>query len=126
MADGIEGVPVAFVYVADRARARAFYRDVIGLELRSSDEHGDFLQLGEALLRMTLLPGWAATPHPVLGWNVPDIVTSVAALRARGVQFAIYEGFGQDELGIWTAPDGRTKVAWCHDSEGNVLSLSQA
>jgi hypothetical protein len=126
MADGITGVPVAFVYVADRTRAMAFYRDVIGLELRSSDEHGDFLQLGEALLRMTLLPDWAATPHPVLGWNVPDIVATVASLRARGVQFAIYEGMGQDADGIWSSPDGRTKVAWCQDSEGNVLSLSQA
>jgi predicted enzyme related to lactoylglutathione lyase len=33
---------------------------------------------------------------------------------------------GQDELGIWTAPDGGAKVAWFSDSEGNVLSLSQA
>jgi len=126
MATGIAGTTVAFVYAADRARAIAFYRDVLGLELRSSDDFGDFLQFGGALLRMTVMPQWQANAHPVLGWNVPDIVATATALRDRGVKFAIYEGMGQDELGIWTAPDGGAKVAWFSDSEGNVLSLSQA
>jgi catechol 2,3-dioxygenase-like lactoylglutathione lyase family enzyme len=122
----IAGTPVVFVSVADRERALAFYRDVLGLELRSSDAHGDFLQLGPALLRMTAMPDWKAQPHPVLGWNVPDIAATAAALRERGVKFAIYEGFGQDELGIWTSPDGTARVAWFADTDGNVLSLSQA
>ena len=126
MATGVVGTAVAFVYVADRARAIEFYRDVLGLELRSSDEFGDFLQFGAALLRMTVMPGWQANAHPALGWNVPDIVATATSLRGRGVKFAIYDGMGQDELGIWTAPDGGAKVAWFADSEGNVLSLSQA
>lgn len=126
MATGIAGTAVAFVYVADRARAIAFYSDVLGLELRSSDDFGDFLEIGGTLLRMTVLPQWQANAHPVLGWNVPDIVATATSLRDRGVKFAIYEGMGQDELGIWTAPDGGAKVAWFTDSEGNVLSLSQA
>jgi predicted enzyme related to lactoylglutathione lyase len=126
MATGIAGTAVAFVYAAVRAREIAFYRDVLGLELRSSDDFGDFFQFGEALLRMTMMPQWQANAHPVLGWNVPDIVATATALRDRGVKFAIYEGMGQDELGIWIAPDGGAKVAWFTDSEGNVLSLSQA
>jgi len=126
MATGIAGTAVAFVYAADRVRAIEFYRDVLGLELRSSDDFGDFLEIGGTLLRMTVLPGWQANAHPVLGWNVPDIVATATSLRDRGVKFAIYEGMGQDELGIWTAPDGGAKVAWFTDSEGNVLSLSQA
>ena len=112
--------------VRDRGVAVEWYRDVLGLELRSSDDFGDFLQFGGALLRMTVMPQWQASAHPVLGWNVPDIVATATALRDRGVKFAIYEGMGQDELGIWTAPDGGAKVAWFSDSEGNVLSLSQA
>lgn len=31
--------------------------------------------------------------------------------------------FEQDELGIWTAPDGSAKVAWFEDPDGNLLSL---
>jgi predicted enzyme related to lactoylglutathione lyase len=30
----------------------------------------------------------------------------------------------QDELGIWTTPDG-TKVAWFKDPDGNTLSLTE-
>jgi catechol 2,3-dioxygenase-like lactoylglutathione lyase family enzyme len=126
MIQPIQGDPVAFVYVADRGRAVAWYRDVLGCELRGSDDFGDFFRLGGALLRMTALPEWSPTPHPVLGWNVPDIAGVVKTLRAQGVRFSIYAGMGQDELGIWTAPDGNAKVAWFTDSEGNVLSLSQS
>jgi catechol 2,3-dioxygenase-like lactoylglutathione lyase family enzyme len=120
------GTPVAFVSVSDRERALTFYRDVLGFEVRSSDSFGDFIQLEGALLRVTVLPDYHAHPHPVLGWNVRDIVATVLSMRARGVVFAVYEGLGQDELGIWTAPDGQSKVAWFADPDGNVLSVSQA
>lgn len=43
----------------------------------------------------------------------------------RGVEFKIYEGMGQDAVGVWTSPDGKAKVAWFTDPDGNVLSLSQ-
>ncbi|HEV2748373.1 MAG TPA: VOC family protein [Allosphingosinicella sp.] len=119
------GTPVAFLYVSDRERALGFYRETLGLELRSSDEFGDFIDLGGALLRMTVMPDHKALPHPVLGWNVADIGAAVEELRSRGIAFTIFEGFDQDALGIWTAPDGRTKVAFFADPEGNVLSLSQ-
>jgi hypothetical protein len=41
------------------------------------------------------------------------------------VVFTVYEGMGQDGLGIWTSPDGKGKVAWFNDPDGNVLSLTQ-
>jgi catechol 2,3-dioxygenase-like lactoylglutathione lyase family enzyme len=122
----LSGAPVAFVYVADRERAMAFYRETLGLPLHGSDAFGDFLDLGGGLLRMTAMPGHQAHPHPVLGWNVGDIVGAVEALRDRGVVFTIHEGFGQDALGVWTAPDGRTRIAFFADPDGNVLTLSQA
>ena len=37
----------------------------------------------------------------------------------------IYEGFGQDEVGIWYAPGGAAQIAWFEDSDGNLLSLTQ-
>lgn len=126
MVGRISGTPVAFVNVSNRDRALAFYRDTLGLELRSSDDFGDFIQLDGGLLRLTVLPDFKPGPHPVLGWNLDDIISTVASMRERGVRFTIYPGMGQDELGIWTAPDGRAKVAWFADPDGNVLSLSQA
>lgn len=120
------GTPVAFLYTADRERALGFYCETMGFALKSSDPFGDFLDLGPAVARLTMLPDYKAGAHPVLGWNVDDIKGAVSALAARGVEFAIYEGMGQDELGIWTAPDGAAKVAWFADPDGNVLSLSEA
>jgi catechol 2,3-dioxygenase-like lactoylglutathione lyase family enzyme len=119
------GTPVAFILATDRARALAFYGETLGLPLRSSDDFGDFIDMGGGLLRLTVIPGHVASPHPVLGWTVEDIVASVQALAARGVVFTIYEGMGQDALGIWTAPDSTARVAFFADPDGNVLSLSQ-
>lgn len=121
----IAGVPVAFVHVSDRQRALDFYVGTLGLSVRGSDPFGDFLLAGEALIRLTALPDYKAGAHPVFGWHVEDIEAGVQALTDRGVVFTIYEGFGQDALGIWTAPGGAAKVAWFADPDGNVLSLSQ-
>jgi catechol 2,3-dioxygenase-like lactoylglutathione lyase family enzyme len=118
--------PVAFLYVKDRERALNFYREKLGFQLRSSDGFGDFIDLGSGLIRMTVMPDHTASAHPVLGWNVGDISAAAKALRDRGIEFTIHEGMGQDALGIWTAPDGRSKVAFFSDPDGNVLTLSQA
>jgi hypothetical protein len=61
----------------------------------------------------------------VLGWAVSDIRAAVGELLAKGIVFKVYPGFGQDELGIWTAPGGGAQVAWFTDPDGNVLSLTQ-
>jgi catechol 2,3-dioxygenase-like lactoylglutathione lyase family enzyme len=116
---------VAFVNVSDRERALDFYTGMLGLTLRSSDPFGDFLELGGALLRITVIPDYDPHPHPVVGWNVADVRATAAALVERGLSFNIYEDLGQDEDGIWTAPDGTAKVAWFLDPDGNVLSLSE-
>ncbi len=121
------GAPVTFIYVSDRARALGFYRDTLGLTLKSADEHGDLLDIGGgALLHIMAMADHKAHPHPVLGWNVADFDAAAAALNGRGVAFAVYDGMGQDARGIWTAPDGKTKLAWFHDPDGNALMLSQA
>ena len=117
--------PVTFLYVSDRDRALAFYCETLGFALHSADPFGDFIDLGGAMLRMTVMPDHKADDHPVLGWNVDDIVAAVDALVDRGITFAIYEGLGQDERGIWTAPDGMSKVAFFADPDGNTLSLAQ-
>ena len=118
--------PVTFLYAADRDRALRFYCDTLGFELRSSDGFGDFIDMGKGLIRMTAMPDHRGGPHPVIGWDVDDIGAAVNTLRDRGVQFMLYDGMGQDELGIWTSPDGGAKVAWFADPDGNVLSLSQS
>jgi catechol 2,3-dioxygenase-like lactoylglutathione lyase family enzyme len=116
---------VGFATIVDIARAKEFYRDILGLRLVS--EEPPFALVFEAngiMLRLGMgkqLPPGSGT---VLGWRVPDIVAAVKELSQAGVRFERYPQMPQDELGIWTAPGG-AKVAWFKDPDGNVLSLSE-
>jgi catechol 2,3-dioxygenase-like lactoylglutathione lyase family enzyme len=121
----LDGRAVAFVNVGDAEGAVAFYGGALGMELLVRDDFGLFFAHGGALLRVTPMPEHVAGPHPVVGWEVADIRSAAEGLRASGVPLSIYEGFGQDARGIWTAPDGKVKVAWFADPWGNVLSLSE-
>ncbi len=119
------GTPVTFVYVSDRAQALAFYGETLGLALRDDDAYGFALDLGGALLRVTVIADHKAHAHPVLGWEVEDIAATAETLHGRGIAFAVYDGMGQDARGIYTAPDGKAKMAWFADPDGNMLMLSQ-
>jgi catechol 2,3-dioxygenase-like lactoylglutathione lyase family enzyme len=117
--------PMAFILVRDREKAKAFYSDVLGLTFLSEDDFAATYDLNGTILRLTTVADWTPHPHTVVGWSVPDISATSRALAAKGVVFSIFEGFGQDELGIWTSPDGKRKVNWFSDPEGNVLSLKE-
>jgi catechol 2,3-dioxygenase-like lactoylglutathione lyase family enzyme len=123
---GLAGLPpITFVAINDRDRARAFYSDVLGLTAVSEDFAALVYDLGGTTLRASLVENFVPHGHTVLGWHVPDIKAKVAELTARGVEFAFYEGFGQDADGVWSAPDGSAKVAWFNDPDGNNLSLTE-
>jgi len=117
---------VAFVHITDWDRARAFYEGVLGLRL--VEEEKPFALVFDAngiMLRVT--PGGEHKPAPftVLGWAVEDIEPTAERLTAAGVAFLRYPGLNDiDPHGIWTAPGG-ARVAWFHDPDGNVLSLTQ-
>jgi catechol 2,3-dioxygenase-like lactoylglutathione lyase family enzyme len=115
-----------FVLTADRARARPFYEGVLGLKVLAVDDHAVTYDLGRGTpLRLTDHAGHVASAHTVLGWNVKDIRAAIADLAANGLRCNVYEGFGQDADGVWTAPGGAASVAWFNDPDGNVLSFTQ-
>ena len=116
--------PVTFVLTADRTRTKPFYAEILGLPVIAEEDFGVVFDLGSgATLRLTDIKDHAAGPHTVLGWEVPDIRAAMAELRAKGVTFEIYEGFGQDAEGVWSFQN--THLAWFNDPEGNNLSLAQ-
>jgi hypothetical protein len=55
---------------------------------------------------------------------VEDIDKAVDELAARGVRFERYDGFEQDEKGIFRG--GGPHIAWFKDPAGNVLSVLTA
>jgi catechol 2,3-dioxygenase-like lactoylglutathione lyase family enzyme len=115
---------VAFVPVTDLTRARAFYEGTLGLRVQSADDYGCVLVSNGTIVRLAQVGEYERPAHTVLGWEVPFITETVAALTAAGVVLHRYEGMGQDELGVWAAPSGY-RVAWFPDSEGNTLSLTE-
>src|SRR6476620_10956364 len=115
---------VAFVGTGDAARARGFYGDVLGLRLVSEDGFALVFDANGTLLRVAIVPAVVAAPYTVLGWQVPNIRSTIDALGRRGVRFERYGFMQQDDLGIWTAPGG-ARVAWFKDPDGNLLSLTQ-
>jgi len=114
----------AFVATKDAAKAKAFYEGALGLKLVTDDSFALIFDANGTMLRVTRVKEVVVAPYTVLGWKVADLGAALRGLRERGVTFERYEGFGQDEDGVCTFPDG-TKVAWFKDPDGNTLSLAQ-
>ncbi len=115
---------ITFVPTANPQRARDFYERVLGLKFVADDHFALVFDLHGVMLRVVKLQAVAPVAFTILGWIVPDIRGAVAGLRAKSVGFERYEGLSQDDLDIWTAPDG-AKVAWFKDPDGNILSLTE-
>jgi catechol 2,3-dioxygenase-like lactoylglutathione lyase family enzyme len=114
-----------FIITRDRSAAIKFYGETLGFKQISEDDFAVVFDLNGTKLRISTVKDHKPQMHTVLGWEVPDIVAAVKTLTAKGVKFNRYEGFQQDELGIWTPPGGTSKVAWFLDPDGNNLSLAQ-
>ena len=93
--------------------------DGFALVLRSKPNSGNTGNMVRLVRMETVTPA----PFTILGWESTQIESDVQRLVAAGA-FLRYSFLQQDELGIWTAPNGN-KVAWFADPVGNVLSLSQ-
>ena len=117
---------VAFVPIADKEKALAFYRDQLGLALvEDQSPFALVFDLHGTQLRATFATGFKPQSFTILGWRVTDIGSIAEQLQAAGVPFNRYPGMNdQHPLAIWTAPGG-TQVAWFTDPFGNVLSLQQ-
>ena len=115
---------VAFVATSDPSRAKAFYRDVLGLLLISEDEYALVFDAHGTMLRVAIVGEIVLAPYTVLGWQVGDIDATVRGLVSKGVKFERYAWMEQDDAGVWSAPSG-AKVAWFKDPDGNLLSVSR-
>jgi len=76
--------------------------------------------------------GGASGNHTQMAWEVADIESAVASLRARGVVFEEYDLPGlktvngiADIEGNYPSKGVGERAAWFKDSEGNLLGLGQ-
>jgi catechol 2,3-dioxygenase-like lactoylglutathione lyase family enzyme len=109
--------------VNDIQQAKQFYGETLGL--RVSEQNG-MLTLHIAGDRDTLAyPKEDHTPatFTILNFPVDDVDRTVGELTERGVRFERYEGFDQDEKGVFRG--GGPLIAWFKDPAGNILSVIQ-
>jgi catechol 2,3-dioxygenase-like lactoylglutathione lyase family enzyme len=116
---------IGFVTIVDVERAKAFYRDTLGLTLvREEPPFALVFDANGIMLRLGMGKERAPVTGTVLGWQVPDASAAVQELEQAGVRFEHFDGLKQDSQGIWTAPTG-ARVAWFKDPDGNILSISE-
>lgn len=115
---------IAFVPTKDPMKARNFYEATLGLQFVSDDGFALVFEANDVMLRVVKVQQFTPAQYTILGWQVRDIANQVSRLQERGVHFERFGFFKQDELGIWTAPNG-DRVAWFKDPDGNTLSLSE-
>jgi catechol 2,3-dioxygenase-like lactoylglutathione lyase family enzyme len=111
--------------VDDIAAARAFYTEVLGLEVTEDD---GFLRLrlgGGTPTIVYLKPDHVPATFTILNFPVDDVEAAVDELTARGVGFERYEGtpIETDAKGVFRG--GGPLIAWFTDPAGNVMSVIQ-
>ena len=114
---------VAFGQTTKVEDAKAFYENVLGLEVVEDTPFALLMRGANALLRIQKVQTFNPQPFTVLGWEVDDIAATVSKLASRGVTFQRFDGMDQDEMGVWRSPQG-SRVAWFKDPDGNLLSVS--
>jgi len=108
---------------SDIERAKAWYRDKLGIAPQNSDEYGASYSLGGGTHAYLYKSDYAGTAeHTLITFQSPDLKADMAELRGRGVSFIDY-----DLPGLKTtdglAEFGPVKNAWAKDSEGNILGF---
>ena len=115
---------IAKIPAKDLDRARAFYRDKLGLEPVEEREGGLRYLPGDTEFHVFLSAGEASGTATQLGFEVDDIEAAFAHLKRRGVVFEPDRIV--DVGGNYPSKGSGERGAWFRDSEGNVLGLAQS
>jgi predicted enzyme related to lactoylglutathione lyase len=112
--------------VDDIKKAEHFYGQTLGLKTSVIDEENGLLQIdlgGDLTILAYLKPDFVPATYTILNFPVDDVDKAVDELGSRGVSFERYEGFDQDEKGIFRG-EGPV-IAWFTDPAGNILSVHE-
>jgi methylmalonyl-CoA/ethylmalonyl-CoA epimerase len=106
------------IAVQDLDRAKAFYRDSLGLQWIADAPPGlSFFQCGEVRLMLSRPEGAETAGNSILYYAVEDAASAHEALAAKGVEFV------QEPHVVGRLGDKEVSLAICRDSEGNLLGL---
>ena len=126
------GRPITKLPAQDLDRARAFYRDKLGLVPVEEREGGLRYLCAAGEFHLFLSTGAASGEFTQMGFEVEDLGAAVAELRGRGVVFEAFDlpGFEVEEGIVKVADNYPSKGSgergiWFRDSERNLLALGQ-
>ncbi len=106
------------IVVEDIERAKAFYRDVLGLAwIADAPPSLSFFQCGETRLMLSPAEGPETRGSSILYYDVEDVAAAHEAMAAKGVAFL------QEPHVVGRLGDKDVILAICRDSEGNLLGL---
>ena len=106
------------IAVQDLERAKAFYRDSLGLQWIADAPPGlSFFQCGEVRLMLSQPEGPETAGNSILYYAVEDAASAHEALAGKGVEFV------QEPHVVGRLGDKEVTLAICRDSEGNFLGL---
>jgi catechol 2,3-dioxygenase-like lactoylglutathione lyase family enzyme len=121
------GTPFSGFSVDDIEAARAFYSDVLGLDV--TVDHGMLsIQLtGDVAVLAYPRPTRDPASYTMLNLPVEDIDAAVDELVRRGVTMLRYDGMPQDDRGVMRgrAAGQGPDIAWFTDPAGNIISVLQ-
>src|SRR5262249_16659792 len=118
--------PVIVVCTRDRARAIDFYRNTLGLTMRGEDNFAAVFELDRTTIRVAAVRDFTPHGHTIFGLLVSDVDEVVRTLTGKGVAFLRLPGLPHDGLGVLSLPEGKGRVAWLKDPDGNILSITDA
>jgi predicted enzyme related to lactoylglutathione lyase len=110
----IERTDFVSIPVKDMERAKAFYRDTLGMQCPDWDAAFPEMETGNVSLYLVDMAamGMEFSPHTAhIALRVPDVAAARRELEERGVSFA-----GDRDTGV-------CNMAFFSDSEGNSLML---
>jgi len=116
----------AYIPAKDIARARQFYETKLGFKVKAEIAGGVAYECAQGtacFLYPTPNAGTSAASQAF--WQVQDIESEVAELKAKGVVFEEYS-FPQMKTQNSIATAGGAKAAWFKDSEGNIMAIIQS
>ena len=115
---------VTTIPVVDLDRAKAFYRDVLGLRLLYEGGPSVRFEAGNGSQISIFRRGATKADHTVAHFEVDDIDATVRDLEGRGVRFLDYDS-GPLTTTNHIAQFGPARGAWFNDTEGNILGVRQ-
>jgi catechol 2,3-dioxygenase-like lactoylglutathione lyase family enzyme len=110
----------------DLEASRAFYRDMLGLEILREDVDDRIVFRCGAGTQLVVTRSTVGTSdtQTQMAWRVPDLRAALADLRARGVRIEEYSAPDPETVdGI--ADMGHSWAAWFIDPSRNVLAVVQ-